>query len=69
MSAPGIVMFYACDEINTALLEVAQGPGSFAVGRWRTLMPAIVLDLTLFQLSLACSSVIPKAVRAYPAVP
>ena len=46
MSAPGIVMFYACDEIDTALLEVAQGPGSFAVGRWRILRPAIVLDLT-----------------------
>ena len=46
MSAPGIVMFYACDEIDTALLEVAQEPGSFAVGRWRFLRPAIVLDLT-----------------------
>ena len=46
MSAPGIVMFYACDQIDTALLEVAQEPGSFAVGRWRTLRPAIVLDLT-----------------------
>ncbi len=46
MSAPGIVMFYACDDTDTALLEVAQEPGSFAVGRWRTLRPAIVLDLT-----------------------
>ena len=46
MSAPGIVMFYACDEIDTALLEVAQEPGSFAVGRWEILRPAIVLDLT-----------------------
>ena len=46
MSAPGIVMFYACDEVDTALLEVAQEPGSFAVGRWRIFRPAIVLDLT-----------------------
>ena len=46
MSAPGIVMFYACDEIDTALLEVAQEPGSFAVGRWKILRPTIVLDLT-----------------------
>ena len=46
MSAPGIVMFYACDEIETALLEVAQEPGLFAVGRWRILRPAVVLDLT-----------------------
>ena len=46
MSPPGIVMFYACDEIETALLEVAQQPGRFAVGQWETLRPAIVLDLT-----------------------
>ncbi len=46
MSAPGIVMFYACDDIDTALLEVAQEPGSFAVGCWRTLRPVSVLDLT-----------------------
>ena len=46
MSAPGIVMFYACDEIEAALLEVAQEPGLFAVGRWRILRPAVVLDLT-----------------------
>lgn len=46
MSAPGIVMFYACDEIDTALFEVAQEPGLFAVGRWKILRPAIVLDLT-----------------------
>ena len=46
MSPPGIVMFYACDEIETALLEVAQQPGRFAVGQWEILRPAIVLDLT-----------------------
>ena len=46
MSAPGIVMLYACDDIDTALLEVAQEPGSFVVGCWRILRPAIVLDLT-----------------------
>ena len=46
MNPPGIVMFYACDEVETALLEVAQQPGRFAVGQWETLRPAIVLDLT-----------------------
>ena len=46
MSAPGIVMFYGCDEMDTALLEVAQEPGLFAVGCWRLLRPANVLDLT-----------------------
>jgi len=33
MSPPGIVMFYTCDEVETALLEVAQQPGRFAVGQ------------------------------------
>ena len=46
MSPPGIVMFYACDEIETALLEVAQQPGRFAVGQWAIIRSAIVLDLT-----------------------
>ena len=46
MSPPGIVMFYACDETETALLEVAQQPGRFAVGQWEMLRPTIVLDLT-----------------------
>ena len=46
MSPPGIVMFYACDEIETALLETAQLPGTFAVGCWKLLRPAAVLDLT-----------------------
>lgn len=46
MSPPGIVMFYACDEIETALLETASGPGRFAVARFETRRPATILDLT-----------------------
>ena len=46
MSPPGIVMFYGCDAIETALLEAAQQPGTFAVGCWKLLRPATVLDLT-----------------------
>ena len=46
MSPPGIVMFYACDAIETALSEAAQEPGTFAVGCWKLLRPATVLDLT-----------------------
>ena len=46
MSPPGIVMFYACDQIDTALLETAQQAGRFAVGYWKTLRPAALLDLT-----------------------
>ena len=43
MSPPGIVMFYACDAIETALSEAAQEPGTFAVGCWKLLRPATVL--------------------------
>ena len=46
MSPPGIVMFYGCDAIETALLETAQQPGTFAVGCWKLLRPAALLDLT-----------------------
>ena len=46
MSPPGIVMFYACDDIETALLEAAEEPGTFAVGCWKLLRTAVVLDLT-----------------------
>ena len=46
MSPPGVVMFYASDDIETALLEAAQEPGTFAVGCWKLLRPISVLDLT-----------------------
>ena len=46
MSPPGVVMFYASDDIETALLEAAQKPGRFAVGHWNLLRSAAVLDLT-----------------------
>lgn len=46
MSPPGIVMFYAGDEIDTALMETAQGPGKFSVGKFETLRTIKVLDLT-----------------------
>ena len=46
MSPPGIVMFYACDDLETALSETDEEPGLFAVGRWKLLRPAAVLDLT-----------------------
>ena len=46
MSPPGVVMFYACDDIETALLEATEEPGRFAVGYWKLLRAATVLDLT-----------------------
>ena len=46
MSPAGIPMFYASDHEDTALRETAIGPGYFAVGRFETLRPATLLDLT-----------------------
>lgn len=50
MSPPGIVMFYGSDDPETALREVARTPecdaGRYAVGEFRTLREARILDLT-----------------------
>ena len=46
MSPAGVPMFYGCDDEETALKETASGPGYFAIGRFETLRPAILLDLT-----------------------
>ena len=46
MSPAGVPMFYGCDDEDTALKETASGPGYFAVGRFETLRPATLLDLT-----------------------
>ena len=45
MSPPGIVMFYVSDNPETALRETARSPGVFAVGEFKTLREARVLDL------------------------
>ncbi len=46
MSPAGIPMFYGCDDDDTALLEVAEGPGYYGLGDFETLRPAVLLDLT-----------------------
>ena len=50
MSPPGIVMFYASDEAETALREVAKDPardvGVYTIGTFRTLRQVRILDLT-----------------------
>ena len=46
MSPAGIPMFYACADEETALKETASCPGKFAVGRFETLRPITILDLT-----------------------
>jgi len=46
MSPPGIVMFYAALDSETALLETATGAGRFAVGQFCVLRPLRLLDLS-----------------------
>ena len=46
MSPAGIPMFYACEDEETALKETSSGPGKFAVGRFETLKPITILDLS-----------------------
>ena len=46
MSPPGIVVFYAALDAETALLETATAPGRFAVGEFRVLRALRLLDLT-----------------------
>ena len=47
MSPAGIPMFYACDDEDTAFKETATSVGYFAMGRFETLRPATLLDLTV----------------------
>lgn len=46
MSPAGIPMFYGAEDDETALKETASGPGRFAVGKFETLRPITILDLT-----------------------
>ena len=47
MSPAGIPMFYASDNIETALRETAECRGLFAAGRFETLTPMKFLDLSM----------------------
>ena len=46
MSPPGIPMFYAGEDGETAIRETANGPGNFAVGVFQNMRSAVLLDLT-----------------------
>lgn len=46
MSPPGVVMFYAAFDPDTALAETVSGTGTYAVAEFRTLRSARVLDLS-----------------------
>ena len=66
MSPPGIVMFYGGDTEMTAILETANKPGRFAIGRFETLRPAIVLDLTDIPLIPSLFEEIPDGAEISP---
>ncbi len=46
MSPPGIPMFYAGEDGETAIRETTNGSGPFVVGTFETMRPAVILDLT-----------------------
>ena len=67
MSPAGIPMFYACEDEETAIKEVSSAPGKFAVGKFETLRPVIILDLadippipSLFEAISDSAEVIPR---------
>ena len=59
-------MFYGCDYAETALRETAAGPGSFAVGRFKTLRPAVILNLTEIPPVSSLFEVIPETLEFRP---
>ena len=46
LSPAGVSMFYSCDDQETALKEIWDGPAYFAIGCFETLRSAVLLDLT-----------------------
>jgi HEPN/RES N-terminal domain 1/RES domain len=46
MSPPGVVMFYAAYDPDTALAETVGASGTYAIAEFRTLRPARILDLS-----------------------
>ena len=66
MSPPGIPMFYGCDDAETPLRETAKGPGQFAVALFKTLRPAVILDLTEIRPVPSLFEVIPETLEFRP---
>jgi RES domain-containing protein len=46
MSPAGIPMFYGAEETDTAVAEIADGPGDYAIGMFETVRELRLLDLT-----------------------
>lgn len=66
MSPPGIVMFYASDNYETALRETANNPSGFAVGRFETRKNVNILDLSLLPPIPSIFEEIPDTLEFYP---
>ena len=73
MSPSGIVMFYASDDAETALREVAKDPetdaGSYALGRFRTQRDVHILDLTRIPPVPSIFESIPESLEYDPRPP
>ncbi len=46
MNAPGIVVFYVAEEMETAIAEATGGQGAFSIGTFETLREVTIVDLT-----------------------
>lgn len=66
MSPPGIPMFYACDNPETALRETANEKGRFVVGSFESLRDATILDLTNIPLVPSLFQAIPDSLEFRP---
>ena len=66
MSPAGIPMFYASEDEETALRETASGTGNFALGRFETLKPITILDLTDTPPIPSLFARIPDSAEVYP---
>ena len=66
MSPPGIVMFYACENEETAVLETASSFGRFAIAHFATLRPALILDLTAIPPVPSLFQVVPDSLEYWP---
>jgi hypothetical protein len=49
MSPAGIAMLYASMSEATAISEILSGPGTYVVGKFRTLKPLLLLDLSALE--------------------
>ena len=59
-------MFYASDEVETALRETVSAPGSYVVGRFETRRDAVILDLMALPVIPSIFAEVPDSLEYNP---